>query len=118
MNGGEFPYSVNTDDKPINFQMNTSGQMAKYKAEEKLQKSPPIVPFDVEAMNSTLGNVFVSLAELRNMLMRLTAQPIEGPTEVPYQGVNKGAVDNITNKIDKINEIILDIPEDLAKIAI
>jgi hypothetical protein len=52
------------------------------------------------------------------MLMRLTAQPIEGPTEVPYEGVNKGAVDNITNKIDKINEIILDIPEDLAKIAI
>ena len=50
--------------------------------------------------------------------MRLTAQPIKGPTEVPYEGVNKGAVDNITNKIDKINEIILDIPEDLAKIAI
>ena len=118
MNGSEFPYSVNKDDKPINFQMNASNQMPKYKDEEKQQKAPPIVPFDVEAMNSTLGNVFVSLAELRNMLMRLTAQPIEGPTEVPYEGVNKGAVDNITNKIDKINEIILDIPEDLAKIAI
>ena len=118
MNGGEFPYSVNKDDKPINFQMNTSNQVAKYKAEETQQKAPPIVPFDVEAMNNTLGNVFVSLAELRNMLTRLAAQPIEGPTEVPYQEVNKGAVDNITNKIDKINEIILDIPEDLAKIAI
>jgi hypothetical protein len=118
MNGSEFPYSVNTDDKPINFKMNTSDQMAQYKNDEKYQKAPPIVPFDIEAMNSKIGDMFVSLAELRNMLMRLTAQPIEGPTEVPYEGVNKGAVDNITNKIDKINEIILDIPEDLAKIAI
>jgi len=118
MSNGELPYSVNRDDKPINFQMNTSDQVSKYKEDEKNQKASPIVPFDVEAMNSTLGNMFVSLAELRNMLMRLTAQPIEGPTEVPYNGVNKGAVDNITNKIDKINEIILDIPEDLAKIAI
>ena len=118
MNGSEFPYSVNRDDKPINFKMNASDQMAQYKNDEKYQKAPPIVPFDIEAMNSKLGDMFVSLAELRNMLMRLTAQPIEGPTEVPYEGVNKGAVDNITNKIDKINEIILDIPEDLAKIAI
>tara|TARA_R100001079_G_C4404822_1_gene132981 strand:- start:182 stop:538 length:357 start_codon:yes stop_codon:yes gene_type:complete len=118
MNSSEFPYSVNTDDKPINFKMNTSDQMAQYKNDEKYQKAPPTVPFDIEAMNSKIGDMFVSLAELRNMLMRLTAQPIEGPTEVPYEGVNKGAVDNITNKIDKINEIILDIPEDLAKIAI
>ena len=118
MSNGEFPYSTSPDNKPINFQMDTSDQMSKYKGDEKFQKAPPIVPFDVEAMNSTLGNIFVSLAELRNMLMRMTAQPIEGPTEVPSQGVNKGAVDNITNKIDKINEIILDIPEDLAKIAI
>lgn len=118
MNGAEFPYSVNRDDKPINFSMNSADQMSKYKEEERHQKAPPIVPFDVDAMNQTLGNMFVSLAELRNMLTRLTAQPIEGPTEVPYQGVNKGAVDNITNKIDEINEIILDIPEDLAKIAI
>ena len=118
MSNGEFPYSTSPDNKPINFKMDTSDQMSKYQGDEKFQKAPPIVPFDVEAMNSTLGNIFVSLAELRNMLMRMTAQPIEGPTEVPYQGVNKGAVDNITNKIDKINEIILDIPEDLAKIAI
>mgnify|MGYP001374913231 FL=1 len=118
MSNGEFPYSVGRDDKPINFQMNTSDQISKYREDEKHQKAPPIIPFNVEAMNSKLGDMFVTLAELRNMLMRLTAQPIEGPTEVPYNGVNKGAVDNITNKIDKINEIILDIPEDLAKIAI
>jgi len=118
MSNGEFPYSVGKDDKPINFQMNTSDQMAQYKNDEKNQKASPIVPFDIEVMNSKLGDMFVTLAELRNMLMRLTAQPIEGPTAVPYKGVNKGAVENITNKIDEINEIILDIPEDLAKIAI
>ena len=32
--------------------------------------------------------------------------------------ISNGAVDHINNKIDKINELILDIPDDLAKIAI
>ena len=56
-----------------------------------------------------LGNVFVSLAELRNMLSRIKNQPIEGPTELPYKGINKGAIDNINNKIDEINKIILTV---------
>ena len=104
MNGAEFPYSVNPDDTPIN--------------DEKHQKAPPILPYDLNEMNEMLGNVFVSLAELRNMLSRVKNQPEEGPTQLPYDGINKGAIDNINNKIDKINELVLDIPEDLAKIAI
>ena len=52
------------------------------------------------------------------MLSRIKNQPEEGPTQLPYKGINKGAIDNINNKIDKINELVLDIPEDLAKIAI
>tara|TARA_A100001515_G_scaffold142640_1_gene141931 strand:+ start:10290 stop:10646 length:357 start_codon:yes stop_codon:yes gene_type:complete len=118
MNGAEFPYSVNKDDTPVNYKMSTSGQEMKYKEDEKHQKAPPILPYDFNVMNEMLGNVFVSLAELRNMLSRIKNQPIEGPTELPHKGINKGAIDNINNKIDKINELVLDIPEDLAKIAI
>ena len=118
MNGAEFPYSVNPDDTPINFKMTTKGQESKYKDDEKHQKAPPILPYDLNEMNEMLGNVFVSLAELRNMLSRIKNQPEEGPTQLPYKGINKGAIDNINNKIDKINELVLDIPEDLAKIAI
>tara|TARA_R110002020_G_scaffold95882_3_gene229753 strand:+ start:2195 stop:2551 length:357 start_codon:yes stop_codon:yes gene_type:complete len=118
MNGAEFPYSVGKDDKPINFQMSTDDQMLKYKDDEAHQKSPPILPYDLNEMNDMLGNIFVSLAELRNMLSRVNNQPVEGPTEIPVKSINKGAIHNITNKIDKINELILDIPDDLAKIAI
>ena len=59
-------------------------------------------------MNQLLGNTFVSLAELRNMLSKAKES----------EEISNGAVDHINNKIDKINELILDIPDDLAKIAI
>tara|TARA_R110000824_G_scaffold14684_3_gene62341 strand:+ start:1088 stop:1414 length:327 start_codon:yes stop_codon:yes gene_type:complete len=108
MDGAEFPYSVGPEDKPINFHMNVQDQIDMYKDNEKEQKAPPILPFEVEHMNQLLGNTFVSLAELRNMLSKA-----KGSEEI-----SNGAVDHINNKIDKINELILDIPDDLAKIAI
>jgi len=108
MDGAEFPYSVGPEDKPINFHMNVQDQISMYKDNEKRQKAPPILPHELERINEVLGSAFVSLAELRNMLARAKANN-DTPT---------GAIDQITNKIDKINELILDIPDDLAKIAI
>ena len=103
--------------------MNVQDQMSLYKDNEKDQKAPPILPFELDSMNQELGAVFVSLANIRNMLIRASRQPVQGePTELPFDQpagkLNKGAVKHITDKIDKINELILDIPEDLAKIAI
>jgi len=123
MDGAEFPYSVGPEDKPINFHMNVQDQISMYKDNEKDQKAPPILPFELDSITQELGAVFVSLANIRNMLIRASRQPVQGdPTELPYDQaagkLNKGAVRNITDKIDKINELILDIPEDLAKIAI
>ena len=123
MDGAEFPYSVGPEDSPINFHMNVQNQIEMYKDNEKHQKAPPILPHELQHINEVLGTAFVSLAELRNMLVRACQQPVQGdPTELPYDQaagkINKGAVQNITDKIDKINELILDIPEDLAKIAI
>ena len=108
MDGPEFPYSVGPEDNPINFHMNVQDQMDMYKDNEKYQKAPPILPFELDQMNELLGNTFVSLAELRNMLSKAKES----------ESISNGAVDHINNKIDKINELILDIPDDLAKIAI
>jgi len=108
MDGAEFPYSVTPDDKPIKYHMSAQDQISMYKDNEKEQKAPPILPHDVERINEVLGNTFVSLAELRNMLTKAKAS----------EEISDGAIDTINDKIDKINELILDIPEDLAKIAI
>mgnify|MGYP003625442255 FL=1 len=71
-------------------------------------------------MNEILGNTFVSLAELRNMLVRVASKQPEqdSPTDLPQEEISKAVLDNLTSKIDKINELILDFPEDLSKIAI
>jgi hypothetical protein len=108
MDGAEFPYSVGPQDKPISFHMNVQDQISMYKDNEKHQKAPPILPFELERINELLGNTFVSLAELRNMLTKAKAS----------KEISDGTIDNINNKIDKINELILDIPGDLSKIAI
>jgi len=108
MDGPEFPYSVGPEDKPISFHMNVQDQISMYKDNEKHQKAPPILPHEVQHINELLGNTFVCLAELRNMLARAIDNP-----DVP-----NGSIENINSKIDQINELILDIPEDIAKIAI
>jgi len=108
MDGAEFPYSVGPEDKPISFHMNVQDQIEMYKDNERHQKAPPILPYELQHMNELLGNTFVSLAELRNMLSNAKSN----------KDISDGAIDQINNKIDKINELILDIPEDMAKIAI
>ena len=108
MDGAEFPYSVTPDDKPINYHMSVQDQIQKYKDDEKYQKAPLILPYEVERINEVLGNTFVSLAELRQMLSKA-----QKTSNIPTQ-----PLDALKEKIDKINELILDIPESLAKIGI
>ena len=108
MNDGKFPYSIGPENKPINLDMKVQGQVIKYKDDEKFQKAPPILPFELEKLTEILGNTFVSLAELRIMLANASRNP----------EINKASLSNIISKIDNINELILDIPDDLANIDI
>ena len=108
MNDGKFPYSIGPEDNPIQFHMPVVDQIIKYKDDEKFQKAPPILPFELERINEVLGDTFVSLAELRTMLVSASNN----------EEINKAALSSTISKIDKINELILDIPEDLAKIGI
>ena len=108
MNDGKFPYSIGAENNPINFHMNVQDQVIKYKDDEKFQKAPPTLPFELEKLTEIIGNTFVSLAELRTMLANASKNP----------EINKAALSNIISKIDNINELILDIPDDLANIDI
>ena len=108
MDGPEFPYSVGPEDQPINFHMNASDQLSMYKDNDKHAKASPILPFELDDVEELLGNTFVNLAELRNILSKAKAN----------ENIASGVIDNINKKIDQINELILDIPEDLSKIAI
>ena len=108
MNDGKFPYSIGPEDNPIQFHMPVVDQIIKYKDDEKFQKAPPILPYELERINEVLGTTFVSLAELRTMLVSASNN----------EEINKAALSSTISKIDKINELILDIPEDLAKIGI
>jgi len=102
------PYSVKPDSNPIQQSLNTDGQQKMYKEEEKNQKAPPILPFEVEGITEVLGNTFVSLAELHRML-----------SNVKENGsVDKDHVEELQGKIDKINNLILELPKDIAKISI
>ena len=123
MDGADFPYSVGPENTPINFHMNVQDQISMYKDNERDQKAPPILPFELEHLNQELCEVFSRLANIRNMLARAAKQPVQGdPTDLPFDqaagNINRGAIQNINNKIDQINDLILDIPGDLAKIAI
>jgi len=119
----EFPYSVKPDETPISFHMNVEDQIAKYKDDEKHQKAPLTLPFDLEPVGKDLRAIFERLANIRNALIQAVQQPVEGdPTQLPfnqeYGKINKGAVLKITKKIDAINRLVVDIPDELAKIAI
>ena len=95
-------------DKQFSKDLDPAGQMKKYKEDEKLQKAPPVLPYDLDTVTQSLGNAFVALTQVRASL-----EIAEGNKEVNY-----GAIDSIKDKIDEINKLILDIPEDLSKISI
>ena len=103
MNNGYYPYSTGIASSPIDKQLGVDIQIAKYKDDEKMQKADKQLPHELARITELLGNTFVSLSQLRSML-ELAVQN----KELDQLGVNK-----IKEKIDKVNEIILDIPEDL-----
>ena len=108
MNAAESPYSTSFNDKPIKQLMKTSDQEAKYKAEEKEQKAPPALPFELEQLEATLGDTFVSLANLHRMLNAVKNN----------ESVDDEDIAELQKKIDKINNLILELPKDVAKLSL
>ena len=109
MNSGySSPYSTRPDTTPIQQILNTDDQQAKYKEDEKNQKAPPELPFELDRITEVLGNTFVSLADLHRMLNNVKEN----------ESVDKANVEELQGNIDKINNLILELPKDIAKISI
>ena len=108
MNTANSPYSTKFNDKPINQLMNTDDQQAKYKNEEKEQKAPPVLPHELEHLVAKLGDTFVDLTEIRRMLDNVKNNA----------SVDQDDVKDLQDKIDQINNLILDLPEAVAKLSL
>ena len=108
MNTTNSPYSTKFNDKPINRHMDTSDQQAKYKDEEKTQKADPILPHELEHLTAKLGDTFISLTEVRRML-----DNVKNNASVEDEDIKE-----MQDKIDQINNLILDLPEQLAKLSL
>ena len=105
MNTGNSPYETKPDTKNIRFdQGSQAGQMSRYKEEEKHQKVDPTLPHELANITQLLGDTFVCLTDIRNTLDRAQQN----------KEINQHGIDNIKNKIDEINKIVLEIPDDLA----
>ena len=108
MNAENSPYSTKFNDKPINQLLDTTDQQKKYKDEEKEQKAPPTLPFELEHIIAKIGDTFVSLTEIRRMLDNVKNNA----------SVDDGDVKGLQDKIDQINNLVLDLDEDLAKLSL
>jgi hypothetical protein len=108
MNSAESPYSTKFNDSPIKYRQNADDQIAKYANEEKEQKAPPSLPFELDKLTDVLGNTFVSLAELHRMLGNVKSN----------ESVDDDDIKAMQDKIDKINNLILELPTDIAKLSI
>tara|TARA_R100001377_G_C3160879_1_gene99657 strand:+ start:300 stop:626 length:327 start_codon:yes stop_codon:yes gene_type:complete len=108
MNSAESPYSTKFNHVPIKRRLNTDDQVAKYKNEEKEQKAPPTLPFELGKLTEVLGNTFISLAELHRMLGNVKRN----------KSVDDEDIKKMQDNIDKINNLILELPKDIAKLSI
>jgi hypothetical protein len=104
MNNGYYPYSVGIANNAILHDLDTSSQMNNYKEEEKNQKAPSILPHEMSNAIALLGDTFTSLVKLRQSLHAASQN----------KEINQAVVDNISRKIDMINEMLLDLPLDLS----
>jgi hypothetical protein len=108
MNVASNPYYVGTAKDPINQQMDLSGQERMYKDQEQFQKADSILPHELESIIQVLGNTFVSLADLQRMLENVKQN----------ETVDSKHVGQLQDKIDQINNLILELPEELNKISL
>lgn len=108
MNVASNPYYVGVSKDPVNQQLSVKDQEMNYKEQEKFQKAPPILPHELEQITSTLANTFVSLATLQRML-----ENIKNNKEIDQEYVLE-----LQDKIDRINNLILELPEELSKLSL
>ena len=108
MNTENSPYVTKPNDNNIRHNLDTRRQLDKYKGEEKSHKASKILPHEMENISKFLGDTFTSLTQIRNILTAAGKN----------KEISLHVLDSIQEKIDTINKIVLEIPEELDKIGI
>ena len=109
MNTAGFPYSVGIAQKPITHDNNTSAHLNIAAEEEAKSKANPILPYSLEQTNQILGNVFISMLQIKNIISQAENDP----------SVNTQHLKSLINIIDDINKkITIDIPQQLEILAL
>lgn len=104
MNSTGFPYSVGIAQAPIYSNDDIGPQMEIKKEEEKASKSPPILQHSLDCIIPILGNLYVSLLQIKGFL----EQAKQDPNAVPQK------VQALQTIIDDINQkIVVEIPQHL-----
>jgi len=86
--------------------MDTHAQEILKKEQEYESKAPPTLMFPLETLMQFVGNMIVTLTQAR------TALNVAGDN--PQS--DKKVIGNIVDKLDKVNLILITIPEDLEKL--
>jgi len=102
------PYQSALMPKEINYDLEVRNQERHYADEDKLTKAPKILVFPLDQLTQVLSNAFTSLAQVYSLLDQAKRNPI----------INKKAIEMLQQKIDKINELIISLPQELDNLGI
>lgn len=109
MNSTGFPYSVGVAQAPITHDNNVSAHLNIAAEEEARSKAEPILPYSLEQTNQILGNVFVSMLQIKGIISQAENDP--SVSELHLKG--------LISLIDDINrKITIDIPQQLDVLAL
>lgn len=109
MNNTGFPYSVGVAQAPIMHDNNANAHLNIAAEEEAKSKADPILPYSLEQTNQILGNVFVSMLQIKQIISLAENDP----------SVNTKHLEDLIQLIDEINQkITIDIPQQLEILAL
>ncbi len=104
MNSTGFPYSVGVAQAPITHDTNVHAHLDIASQEEAKSKADSILPYSLEQTNQILGNVFVSMLQIKDIISQAQNDP----------SVSEAHLQGLINLIDDINrKITIDIPQQL-----
>ena len=113
MTDGNIPYSTIPTFTAPYLRMGVESQIKRYKEEEKGQKAPKILPFDLQSSDEMITQIYEKVMEYRKVLIESKIKTFSKDDK------NKAHIDNLLSKLDEINDILLfDIPNELSNIEI
>ncbi len=96
-------YETKFSTSPVEHKANTDAQMDLYKRDEKTQKAPKILPFELEDTQQLIGDVTVKMIEFRNKVHSSNISEVD-----------KKAVDEIIDNI--ITSLTMTLPRQMDKL--